>query len=96
MGREISYRAGRRGCDGSRGRGRGGRGRGSQDNKPKTYTASSKAPEMRFILHGIGKEVWQTATYQTVKDYIIQLVQKPFRSGKDVADSIRKSWTEST
>jgi hypothetical protein len=45
---------------------------------------------MKFIPHGIGKEVWQTATYQTVKDYIIQLVQKSFRNGKDVADFIRK------
>jgi hypothetical protein len=45
---------------------------------------------MKFILHGIGKEVWQTATYQTFKDYIIQLVQKSFRNGKNVADSIRK------
>jgi hypothetical protein len=51
---------------------------------------SSKAQEMRFISHRIGKEVRQTATYQTVKDYIIQLVQKSFRNGKDVADSIRK------
>jgi hypothetical protein len=90
MGREISYCAGRRGRDGSRGRGQGGRGRGSQDNKPKTYTASSKAPQMKCIPHRIGKEVQQTATYQTVKDYIIHLVQKSFRNGKDVADSIRK------
>jgi hypothetical protein len=90
MGREISYRAGGRGCDGSQGQGQGGQGRGSQDNKPETYTASSKAPEMKFIPHRIGKEVRQTATYQTVKDYIIQLVQKSFRNGKDVADSIRK------
>jgi hypothetical protein len=45
---------------------------------------------MKYILHGIGKEVQQTATYQTVKDYIIQLVQKSFRNGKDVPDSIRK------
>jgi hypothetical protein len=51
---------------------------------------SKKAPEMKFLPHGIGKEVWQTATYQTVKDYIIQLVQKSLRNGKDVADSIRK------
>jgi hypothetical protein len=90
MGREISYQAGGRGRDGSQGRGRGGGGRGSQDNKPKTYTASSKAPEMKFIPHRIGKEVRQTATYQTVKDYIIHLVQKSFRNGKDVAGSIRK------
>jgi hypothetical protein len=37
---------------------------------------------LKFILHGIGKEV---------KDYIIQLVQKSLlRNGKDIADSIRK------
>jgi hypothetical protein len=45
---------------------------------------------MKFIPHGMGKEVRQTATYQTIKDYIIQLVQKSFRNGKDVAHSIRK------
>jgi hypothetical protein len=45
---------------------------------------------MKFILHRIGKEVQQTTTYQTIKDYIIQLVQKSFRNGKDVTDSIRK------
>jgi hypothetical protein len=56
MGREVSYCAGGRGHDGSRGQGQGGQGRGSQGNKPKTYTASSKAPEMKFIPHGIGKE----------------------------------------
>jgi hypothetical protein len=90
LGREISYRAGGRARDGSRGQRQGGRGRGSRDNKPKTYTTSSKAPETKCIPHGIGKEVWQTATVQTVKDYIIQLVQKSFRNGKDVADSTRK------
>jgi hypothetical protein len=45
---------------------------------------------MKFIPHRIGKEVWQTATYQTKKDFIIQLVQKSFRNVKDVTDSIRK------
>jgi hypothetical protein len=44
---------------------------------------------MKFVPHGIGKDR-QTVTYQTVKDYIIQLVQKSFRNGKDVADSLRK------
>jgi hypothetical protein len=39
----------------------------------------------------IGKETRQTAAYQTVKDYIIQLVQKSFRNGKVVADSLRKT-----
>jgi hypothetical protein len=44
---------------------------------------------MKFVSHGIGKER-QTVTYQTVKEYIIQLVQKTHKNGKDVADSLRK------
>jgi hypothetical protein len=44
---------------------------------------------MKFVPHGIGKER-QTVTYQTVKKYIIQLVQKTHKNGKDVADSLRK------
>jgi Zinc knuckle len=44
---------------------------------------------MKFVPHRIGKDR-QTVTYQTVKDYIIQLVQKSFRNGKDVEDSLRK------
>jgi hypothetical protein len=34
----------------------------------------------KFVPHGIGKDR-QTLTYQTVKEYIIQLVQKSFRNG---------------
>jgi hypothetical protein len=89
MGREISYHAGGRGRDGSCGQGQSGPGRGSQDNKPKMNNGSSKPPEAKFIPHRIGKER-QTVTYQTVKDYIIQLVQKSFRNGKDLTDSLRK------
>jgi Tfp pilus assembly PilM family ATPase len=44
---------------------------------------------MKFVPHGIGKER-QTVTYQMVKEYIIQLVQKTYKNGKDVADSLRK------
>jgi hypothetical protein len=44
---------------------------------------------MKFVPHRIGKNR-QTVTYQRVKDYIRQLVQKSFRNGKDVADSLRK------
>jgi hypothetical protein len=88
MGREVTYRAGGRGRSSS-GRSGNNRGRGSRDGKPKSNTGSNKAPEMKFVPHGIGKER-QTVTYQTVKDYIIQLVQKSFRNGKDVADSLRK------
>jgi hypothetical protein len=45
---------------------------------------------MKFLPHRIGKEVRQTATHQSIKVYFIQLVQKSFRNGKDVTDSIRK------
>jgi hypothetical protein len=89
MGREVSYRAGGRGRDGPRSRGRGGRGRGSRDNKPRSSTVSSKTPEMKFVPHGIGKDRL-TASYQTVKDYVVQVVQKTFKNGKDVADSLRE------
>jgi hypothetical protein len=82
IGKEIPYHAGGRGRNGSQGWGQGSQGKGSWDNQPKTYPTSSKALEMKFIL--------QTATFQTVRVYIIQLVQKSFRNGKDVADSIQK------
>jgi hypothetical protein len=88
MGREVTYRGGGRGRSSS-GRSGNNRGRGSRDGKPKGNTGSNKAPEMKFVPHGIGKER-QTVTYQMVKEYIIQLVQKSFRNGKDVADSLRK------
>jgi hypothetical protein len=55
----------------------------------KSHTGSSKTPEMKFVLHGIRKER-QTVTYQMVKEYIIQLVQKTHKNGKDLADSSRK------
>jgi hypothetical protein len=74
MGREISYPACGRGRDGSQGQG--GQGRGSRDQKPKNNSGSSKTPEMKFIPHRIGKETRQAATYQTVKDYIIQFGAK--------------------
>jgi hypothetical protein len=86
MGREVTY--GGRGRSHS-GRNGGNRGRGSQSGKPKNHTGSSKAPEMKFVPHGIGKER-QTVTYNTVKEYIIQLVQKTYKNGKDVANSLRK------
>jgi hypothetical protein len=44
---------------------------------------------MKCVPNGIGKDR-QTDTYQMVKDCIVQLVQKSFRNGKDVAGSLRK------
>jgi hypothetical protein len=44
---------------------------------------------MKFVLHGIGKDR-QTVTYQTVKDYIIQLVQKVIQEWKRCSRFIEK------
>jgi hypothetical protein len=91
--REVKYCAGGRGWSSS-GQHGGNPGRGSHNGKPKNHTGSSKTPEMKFVPHGMGKER-QTVTYQTVKEYIIQLVQKTHKNKKDVADSLRK-WKRST
>jgi hypothetical protein len=88
MGQEVTYRAGGTGRSSS-GRHGGNRGRVSQYGKRKSQTGSSKTPEMKFVPHRIGKER-QTVTYQMVKEYIIQLGQKTYKNGKDVADSLRK------
>jgi hypothetical protein len=87
MGREQQGRGrgrfnARRGSNGGRGAGgrwtpRGGR----------TSTNSNQA-EMKFAPHVQGKP--QSATYATVKDAIVQNVQKNFRDGHDVARSLEE------
>jgi hypothetical protein len=64
-----------------------------EDFETKSAKVILRAAEVKFILHRIVKEVRQTATNQTIKDYIIQLVQKSFRNGKDVANVERYSPT---
>jgi hypothetical protein len=49
---------------------------------------STKQPEMKVFPHGIGRDQ-QAVTYDTVKDYIVQHVQKTYRNGQDAAVSIR-------
>ena len=66
---------------------RGGRGRGRfQGGKLKG--TSSKQLEMKFFPHGIGRDR-QTVTYDTVKDHIVQYVQKTYNQGQDIAISLR-------
>ena len=43
---------------------------------------------MKFFPHGIGRER-QTVTYETVKDHIVQYVQKTYKCGQDIAVSLR-------
>ena len=81
-----NHRGGGRGREG-RG-GRGGRGRGnSSDAKPRNNAA--KTPEYKFYPHGYGREK-QTLSYDSVKDHIIQEVQKTMKNGKDIAETLRK------
>lgn len=71
------------GRGGRQGRGRGGRGRG-----PGRFRSAQKQTEIKFYPHGIsGKQ--QSMTYATVKDAIVQHVQKSFRQGHDIAVSLR-------
>ena len=43
---------------------------------------------MKFFPHGIGRDR-QTVTYDTVKDHIVQYVQKTYNNGQDIAISLR-------
>jgi hypothetical protein len=44
---------------------------------------------MKFFPHGIGRDR-QAVTYNTVKDHIVQCIQKTYKNGQDAAVSIRK------
>ena len=71
------------GRGGRQGRGRGGRGRGAA-----RFRSTYKQPEIKFYPHGTsGKQ--QSMTYATVKDAIVQHVQKSFRQAHDIAVSLR-------
>ena len=73
-----------RGGRGYRG-GRGGRGRSGRSSG----STSSKQPEFKFYPHGSGKQQ-QSVTYGTVKEKIESYVQKTFKDGQDIADSLRE------
>jgi hypothetical protein len=84
-----------RGGRGREGRGyRGGRGYGRLSGRFQgkrhwnSTSSSTKQPEMKFYPHGIGRDR-QAVSYDTVKDHILQYVQKTYRNGQDAAVSIR-------
>ena len=77
--------------DNGRGQGQGGQGyRGGQGRFQgnKSKSTGSKTLEMKFFPHGIGRDR-QTVTYDTVKDHIVQYVQKTYNNGQDIAISLR-------
>ena len=47
-----------------------------------------RTPEMKFYTHRSGKQQ-QLMTYNTVKDHIVQYVQKTYRNGQDITISLR-------
>ena len=87
MGRFSSSRG-----QGGRGRGtRGGRGRGfAKSSSGRSYSGSGpvKEAEYKFYPHTAGNNR-PVKTYETVKDHIIQLIQKTFKDGQDVVESLR-------
>jgi hypothetical protein len=88
MAREQQFR-GRGRFQGQRSgqRGRGGGGRRAQGSNTRTYTTTVNQTELKFAPHVQGKH--QT-TYSTVKDAIIQYIQKTFKDGDDVAQSLKE------
>jgi hypothetical protein len=72
------------------GRGREGQGSGRFQSRRNwnSTSSSTKQPEIKFFPHGIGRER-QAVSYDTVKDHIVQYVQKTYRNGQDAAVSIK-------
>jgi hypothetical protein len=90
MGRD--YVRGGRGREGREYGGARGNGRFSgrfQGKRNWNSTSSSiKQPGMKLYPHGIGRDQ-QAVSYDTVKDHIVQNVQKTYRNGQDAVVSIR-------
>ena len=85
MGRDNQKRGSGRG----NGRGRGyNRSNSSRSNKNSNSNNSNQSIEMKFTPHIQGKP--QQATYATVKDAVIQYIQKNYKNGHDVATSLKK------
>ena len=77
MGRDTSTDNAGRGRGRGKGRGRG-RGKSSHNNNNSgKYNNNNK--EMKFYPHTAGRQ--QTVTYDTVKDHIIQSIQKNYEQG---------------
>ena len=73
----------------SRGRGRG-RGRGRFSTKL-SCTPSTKyyEKELKFFLHGSSSDGRIAATFDTIKQNIIQNVQRTYKNGLDIAQSLK-------
>ena len=72
-----------------RGRGRGRNGRGGRGRGCSANSTKSTTKEMKFYPHTVGSQQ-QSITYDTVKDHIVQYVQKTYKNGIDIAESLEK------
>ena len=61
--------------------------RGRNSNRGNNNNSHSQSSEMKFIPHYTGKQ--QMVTYDSVKDHIVQQIQKSFKYGNDIAQAIR-------
>ena len=89
------YQSGRGGCFKSSGRGSGRGYKSNSDsyskknnNNNKSGSGNGGTAEMKFVPHYTGKQ--QTMTYDTVKDHIIQQIQKTYKYGLDMAKTLRE------
>ena len=60
-------------------------GRGQYGSSKKS---ASTMREMKFLPHGSGAQQ-QSITYNTVKDHIVQHVQKTYKNSIDIADLLK-------
>ena len=62
--------------------------RNRNSNRGNNNNSNSHNSEMKFVPHYSGKQ--QMVTYDTVKDHIVQQIQKTFKYGNDMAQAIRE------
>jgi hypothetical protein len=87
-GRSPFHRSGGRGFRGrSKSRGRGSK-YYSKSNKSSRYNSTSTTKEYKFAPHTHGNTTY--ATYSTVKDVIITYMKKHYKTGLDIAKSIKE------
>ena len=80
-----------RGRRGRSGRGRSGRGKYTRTNsfrrRNNNFSNSSQTKEYKFHPHTQGKQ--QYASYASIKEIIIQNIQRSWEGGYDIAKSLR-------
>ena len=74
----------------NRSHGHGGQGRGRYlgRGRSRNLNPNLKQMDMKFYPHGGGRDR-QTVTYDSVKDHIVQYVQKTYKNGQDIAKSLQ-------